>query len=175
MPTSRHRTEHIHCLSPTNGRCIGTEESMGRTIPKAPNLRPTRRLERMADSSNSGAQSLRKCYHPSCTYRSPARIPAETRLLGTPINERTCRRKNHHRPSETSPGKRSDQSMGGETAGSETLRWRQSLVRRQESETPLSEPETIPKTVWTIQAPHAVPVLQKNPASSTKRITTNVG
>ena len=80
-----------------------------------------------------------------------AGIPTKVGLLRPAINERTCRREDHHRPSETSPSKRSDQSMGRETAGSETSHWRQSLVRRQESETPLSEPETGPETLRTIQ------------------------
>ena len=100
---------------------------------------------------NRRTQSLRKCYHSSHTYRGLIGVLTKVRLLGTPINERTCRRKNHHRPSETSPGQGSDQSLGWSTTEGEMGSWRQSLAGRQESETPLSKPETSPKTVWAIQ------------------------
>ena len=53
--------------------------------------------------------------------------------------------------------------MGRGTAEGKTPRWRQSLVGRQESETPLSAPEISPETVWTIQdqsshLPSGVPI-----------------
>ena len=124
---------------------------MGGAVLETPDLRSTGRLERMVDSRDGGTQSLRKRHHQSRPHRSLVGVSTKTGLFRASINERTRRRKDHHRPSETSPSQGSNQSMGGETAGSETSRWRQSLARRQESETPLSEPETSPKTLWTLQ------------------------
>ena len=105
----------------------------------------------MADGSDCRTQSLRECYHSGHTHRGLVRILTKVRLLGTPIIERTRRRKNHHRPSETSPSQRGDQPLGWRTTKREMGNWRQSLAGRQESETPLSKPEASPKTVWTIQ------------------------
>ena len=41
--------------------------------------------------------------------------------------------------------------MGGGIAEREVWNWRQSLARRQESETPVPEFETSPKKVWAVQ------------------------
>ena len=58
---------------------------------------------------------------------------------------------NHHRPPKAGPSEGSHQSLGRGTTEGKVGNWRQSLARRQESETPLSKPEISPKAVWTIQ------------------------
>ena len=123
---------------------------MGRTVPETPNVRPTRRLERLAHSGNRNSQPLQKRDHRSDPHRSTTRVLAQVGLLGTTVHERASRGTDHQCPSEASPGQSGDQSLGRGTSEQTIRDWRQSLARRQESETPLSKPKVSPEKVWTV-------------------------
>ena len=125
---------------------------MGRVIPEASYLRATRRLGSMAANSDGSPQSLFECDHQGSPERSPTRILTSPGFPLPPVNERSGRGAIQSSLPETDASMHGDQPLGRFPASESIQSWRQSLARRQESETALSIIETRAQTPWTI--PH---------------------
>src|SRR6266702_5143722 len=70
----RHRTEHQHSISPSDGRSIRKSEPMGRTVPSNVYQPSTKQLGGLAATSSVHAQLMAKCHHKEDTLRTHPRV-----------------------------------------------------------------------------------------------------
>src|SRR5712671_6002226 len=142
-------SEPINGLSPPNGRTLGTQEPMDRTVPSPSHGRTTRRLVSMALNRDSGPQRSNQRHVRNVPQRSSPRISPSTLPGSTNSHEQRKRRKSdQHSPSETRPSYSRHQSRGENTRYSKRCvqTQRPSVARIETSSPAPSIKKTSPET-----------------------------